>query len=86
MDFCDNVCITRDEGDLGNCIEAVDCWNNGHDPVWNGSVHCGENNGCHDRDLCDPSGTCYSSPAGSSDQCNEAGADDIYIYDLPLVP
>ena len=78
-----NLCATTatlTDGTVINCIEALDCFNNGgtFDPA---TGACGASiSSCHDRDLVNG---CFSfnppGPAGSPKECNDARKDNCTI-------
>ena len=84
---CDDLCafngpVTPHGLDIGGCINALDCFNNGGLADATGNCGPNPNGNCHNRDLCQvdasghpiPGGICYPDPgpAGSSDACNAA--------------
>jgi hypothetical protein len=79
-----NACAstaTLPDGTVINCIDALDCFNNGgtFDPA---TGSCGASTtSCHDRDLVNG---CFSfnppGPAGSPKECNDARKDAITIF------
>jgi len=73
------ACATNDSAAYGDCISAIDAWNNGT-----------TGNLCHDRDLCpdfsddgelNGSAACYepTGAAGSTDACKAAEKNAIYV-------
>ncbi len=77
---CNAACLG---GNVGDCIDAIDCFNNGgaFDPE---SDTCEEvEDSCHDEPLCNEDlGLCFESPgpAGSSKACNAATKNDCTIF------
>jgi hypothetical protein len=79
-----NACATTAtvDGTVVNCIEALDCFNNGGTfDIATGTCGASEGTSCHDRDLVNG---CFSfnppGPAGSPKECNTARKDDITIF------
>ncbi len=82
---CNNVCAgTGGTLTVGDCIEAIDCFNNGGHPQPDGSCVFDSNN-CHERNLCpEPNGPlCFQppGPAGSSNECNAANKNNCTVID-----
>jgi hypothetical protein len=71
--MCDEACLNG--ASLGNCVDAVDCFNNGgHFNAETGSCET-TGDSCHSRPLCNEDiGLCFDrpGPAGSSTKCNAA--------------
>jgi Dictyostelium (slime mold) repeat len=74
---CNEACATG--GDLDDCIAAIDCFNNGG-TFENGECTPGGEENCHTREL-DNGGCTFQppGPAGSSDACNEARKNDVFV-------
>jgi hypothetical protein len=80
-----NACATTatlTDGTVVNCIEAIDCFNNGGTFDPGPPATCGASvNSCHDRDLVNG---CFNfpnpGPAGSPKECNAARKDDCSIF------
>ena len=78
---CNDACALGNTtvGSL-NCIEALDCFNNGG--IIDANGECSGSSGCHDRELVNG---CFNfnppGPAGSPKECNDARKDLITIQD-----
>ena len=72
---CNSVCAgTSATLTVEECIDALDCWNNGGHPQADGRCRS-DGDDCHRAPLCNPSlGLCFaeSPPAGSSSACGKA--------------
>ena len=72
---CNRVCAgTAGTLTVEECIDAIDCWNNGGHPQADGGCRS-DGEDCHQAPLCNPSlGLCFTeaAPAGSSSACGKA--------------
>jgi hypothetical protein len=74
FDYCNATCIAN-TSDVGICIGAADCLNNGGEPsLVDGKIVCApDTTSCHDNPLLWP-----DSPAGSQQACNSATGNSCY--------